>query len=72
MKQLKKINYLWLFLTTLHLFSCTTNELDVKVVLPESREIINTSQNEVFDGVAQTISKLMRESTDFRRNRCNG
>lgn len=67
MKQLKKINYLWLFLTTLHLFSCTTNELDVKVVQPESREIINTSQNEVFDGVAQTISKLMRESTDFRR-----
>lgn len=67
MKRLKKINYLWLFLTTLHLFSCTTNELDVKVVQPESREIINTSQNEVFDGVAQTISKLMRESTDFRR-----
>ena len=32
MKQLNKINYLWLFLTTLHLFSCTTNELDVKAV----------------------------------------
>lgn len=37
MKRLKKINYLWLFLTTLHLFSCTTNDLEVKVVEPETR-----------------------------------
>lgn len=66
MKRLKRINYLWLIMTILHLFSCTTNELDVKLIETETREIIKTSQNEVFDGVAKTISKLMRESRDFR------
>lgn len=50
-----------------YLSSCTTNELEVKITPTEERAIANTSTNEVFDGVAQTISKVLRESSQFRR-----
>lgn len=49
------------------LSSCTTNELDTKMTPVEERTITNTEMNEVFDGVAQTISKVLRESSEFRR-----
>ncbi len=67
MKTRTIITCVWLLTSLAYLSSCTTNELDVKITPIEERTIANTSTNEVFDGIAQTISKLLRESGEFRR-----
>lgn len=67
MKTRRTIACLWLLLLLTCLLSCATNELEEMIVPTEGRVITNTSMNEVFDGVAQTINKVLRESAEFRR-----
>ena len=67
-----KLKLLWVtfvsvFVTILGCTSCVYNEIDPSVNAQQKQELSHSKTNEIFDGVAQTISRMMRESVEFRR-----